>query len=130
MPPEVLSAPLAHSSRPAMIAGFAVVFGLWLISGEELVRSQADVNRQVEGEPCRVSARPGRAHSRSQRHPDGVYLRDALIDPSPASREAYVAELIQTRQNVDRVMSAYRPLVASTEEQEPWDRRQAELTLM
>ena len=43
-----------------------------------------------------------------------IYLRDALIDPSPASREAYVAELIQTGQNVDRVMSAYRPLVAST----------------
>ena len=56
-----------------------------------------------------------------------IYLRDALIDPSPASREAYVAELIQTGQNVDRVMSAYRPLVASTEEQEPWDRLQAEL---
>ena len=45
-----------------MIAGFAVVFGLWLISGEELVRSQADVNRQVEAAVPRFGA----ARTRSQ----------------------------------------------------------------
>lgn len=55
-------APPAHSSRPAMLAGFAVVFGLWIISGEELLRNNTDVNRQVEATAPPFSA----ARTRSQ----------------------------------------------------------------
>lgn len=121
-------APPAHTSRPAMLAGFAVVFGLWMISGEELLRNNTDVNRQVE--ESRAAFQRGQdalAAVHTGVLMGSIYLRDALIDPSLASREYYRQEVIRTRNSVERVMSAYRPLVASTEEQQRWERLRIEM---
>ena len=125
---EARGAPSAHSGRPAMIAGFAVLFGLWLISGVELVRSQADVNRQVE--EIRVSYRRGQdalATVHSGVLLGSIFARNALIDPSSASREFYRDELIRTRGNVERELRAYDPLIESPEEQLRWNNLQNEM---
>jgi signal transduction histidine kinase len=111
-----------------MIAGFAVVFGLWLISGEELVRSHSDVDRQVEqsrlafqrGQDVLTAVHTGVLLG-------SIYLRDALIDPSPTSREYYRDELVRTRENVERVLLAYQPFIASPEEQLRWNSLQDEM---
>jgi signal transduction histidine kinase len=114
--------------RGALIAGFAVVFGLWLLSGYELVRSVRDVEQRVaavhdsflRGEQVLSTVRTSVLLG-------SIYLRDALIDTAPATREYYRAELNQIRADIERVLPAYLPEVESPIEREHWTTLQAEL---
>jgi signal transduction histidine kinase len=114
--------------RGAIVAGFAVVFGLWLLSASELVRSL----REVQGGVTDVHASLQRGEEvlttvRTSVLLGSIYLRDALIDTTPASREYYRAELNRIREDVDGVLPGYLPEVDSALEREHWATLQGRL---
>ncbi|OFW15488.1 MAG: hypothetical protein A3F70_12715 [Acidobacteria bacterium RIFCSPLOWO2_12_FULL_67_14] len=114
--------------RGALIAGFAVVFALWLVSGYELVRSIGIVQQEIasanstflEGEQAmtRVTTRVLLG---------SIYLRDALMTTIPGQRDRYRRELLQIRAEVDAALPLYEPLVNTPLEREQWDRLRVEL---
>jgi signal transduction histidine kinase len=118
----------ASTIRGALTAGFAVVFVLWLASGYELLRSLREVDRRLEA--SRDDFQRGQdvlTAVRTNVLLGSIYLRDALIDRTPASQEDYRSALLQIREEVDRVLPLYLPLIASPLEREHWDDLQVEL---
>ncbi|MBI2829106.1 MAG: MCP four helix bundle domain-containing protein [Acidobacteria bacterium] len=116
------------SIRGALIAGFGVVFALWIISGYELVRSLHDVRRRVE--VARDTFQRGQEVLTAVRTSvllGSIFLRDAFIDSTPASREYYRDELIRIRNDVESLLPAYVPVIGSPLEREHWGRLQVEL---
>lgn len=116
------------SIRGALICGFAVVFGLWLFSGYELVRSLRGLEMEVNA--ARESfARGERTLStvRTSVLLGSIYLRDALIDVQPTARKYYRDELTRIRTEIDRLLPAYLPSVESPVEREDWARLQMAL---
>ena len=118
----------ASSIRGALIAGFAVVFTLWVASGYELVRSLREADRRLEA--SRTDFQRGQdvlTTIRTNVLLGSVYLRDALIDRTPASDDDYRAELLKIREDVERVLPVYVPLIGSAAEREHWDNLHVEL---
>jgi len=112
--------------RGALIAGFTVVFGLWLVSGYELVRSLRDVERRVDAvHDAAYRGDQMLTTIRTSVMLGSIYLRDALIDT--ASREYYRGELDALRANVERMLPGYLSMVASPAEREQWERLEVEL---
>lgn len=114
--------------RGVLIAGFTVVFALWLASVYELVRSIRDAEEQT------ATAR--RAFTRGEQVLTlittrvllgSIYLRDALMTPTPDMREYYRRELTQIRGDVEAALPQYVGLVDTPGEREQWDQLQVEL---
>src|SRR5688572_16552053 len=128
MPPPARHVRPTSTIRGALIAGFAIVFGLWLLSGYELVRTLRDVEGRVtavhesflRGEQVLNTVRTSVLLG-------SIYLRDALIDNASPTREYYRDELNQIRADVERVLPAYLPEVESPVEREHWATLQARL---
>lgn len=126
LPPEAGPTP---RSRGALIVGFAVVFGLWLVSGFEMVRSLRRVEERVT--VTRIAFERGEGVLTTVRTSvllGSVYLRDALLDPSPATLADYRDKIDQIRAEVEQALPGYLPLVATPAERDQWARLQAELT--
>jgi signal transduction histidine kinase len=118
----------ASTIRGALIAGFAVVFALWVASGYELVRSLRDVDLRLEA--SRDDFQRGQdvlTAVRTNVLLGSIYLRDALIDRTPESHEDYRNALLMIREEVDRVLPGYLPLIGSPLERQHWDTLQVEL---
>jgi signal transduction histidine kinase len=118
----------ASTIRGALTAGFAVVFVLWVASGFELVRSLREVDRRLEA--SRDDFQRGQdvlSTVRTNVLLGSIYLRDALIDRSPVSYDDYRAALLKIREDVDRVLPVYVPLIGSPIERQHWDNLQLEL---
>jgi signal transduction histidine kinase len=128
LPPPARHVRPTSTIRGALIAGFAIVFGLWLISAYELLRSLRDVEQRVTA-----------VHQSSQRGEQvlttvrtsvllgSIYLRDALIDSGQPTREYYRGELNRLRAEVERVLPGYLPEVESEVERAHWAGLQLEL---
>jgi signal transduction histidine kinase len=114
--------------RGALVAGFAVVFALWVFSGYELVRSLRDVERRV-GEVHRSVMRGEQVLStvRTSVLLGSIYLRDALIDTALPTRDYYREELIRIRTDIERQLPAYLPEVESAAERLQWEKLEGEL---
>jgi signal transduction histidine kinase len=114
--------------RSALVAGFMVVFGLWALSGYELVRRLQDVEQRT-GAEHQAALRGDRVLStvRTNVLLGSIYLRDALIDNRPATRDYYRDELNQIRGEVERVLPGYLIEVTSAEERRHWTELQSEL---
>jgi len=116
----------ASTIRGALIAGFAVVFALWVASGYELVRSLRDVDRRLEA--SRGDFQRGQdvlTAVRTNVLLGSIYLRDALIDRE--SHEDYRSALLKIREDVEQVLPVYLPLIGSELERGHWDNLQVEL---
>jgi signal transduction histidine kinase len=116
------------TTRGALIAGFTVVFALWLVSVYELVRSIRDAEERT------AAAR--RAFTRGEQVLSmistrvllgSIYLRDALMNPTPEMREHYRRELVQIRGDVEAALPQYVALVDTVRERQQWDRLLVEL---
>ena len=114
--------------RGALIAGFGVVFALWLASGYQLVMSI----RETEGR--RATLHQSFLHGEqilttitTRVLLGSIYLRDALISPTPDVLKHYAVELVQLRAEVDSIIPQYEPLVDTPEEREQWTKLQMEL---
>jgi signal transduction histidine kinase len=112
----------------ALLAGFAVVFALWLLSGFELVRQLHDVEGRV-AEAHDAFARNERTLStvRTNVLLGSVYLRDALIDTGGITRQYYRDELNQIRSDIERLVPTYVLQVESPIERQHWAELQTAL---
>ena len=120
---------LASSIRGVLIAGFAVVFGLWVLSGYELVRRLADLEQRTAAEHA-AALRGARLLTtiRTNVLLGSIYLRDAIIDNRSMNVEYYRQELNTIRGKVDRLLPTYVVDVTSADERQHWTQLQKELT--
>ena len=120
--------PRSTSVRAALLAGFAVVFGLWLLWGYELVRNLQRIEQNVSTvHVSEVRGEQTLSKIRTNVLLGSIYLRDALIDGATARRSTYRDELTGLRDEVERLLHAYIPEVASPVERDHWTRLQVEL---
>jgi signal transduction histidine kinase len=104
----------ATTIRGALIAGFAVVFALWLLSGYELVRGLQEVERGVaDAQEASTDAERTLSKVRTNVLVGSIYLRDALIDTGTVTREYYRDELRQIRNDIERLIPAYLAAITS-----------------
>jgi signal transduction histidine kinase len=116
----------AGSVRAALLAGFAIVFGLWLLWGYQLVHNLRRIEQNVTTvHESYVRGEQTLSRIRTNILLGSIYLRDALIDDS--RRESYRAELIRLRKEADALLGSYLPEVSSAQEREHWTRLQTEL---
>lgn len=114
--------------RPVLLVGFAVIFGLWLVSAYALLQQVADAERQgtamatrfTEGEELLFTVR-------TQVVLSSVYVRDAALDTRPDAVSFYGEQLRTTRAAVDQALQQYLPNVDSDIERGHWTRLQDEL---
>lgn len=107
----------------ALLLGFVLIFGIWLVSSYSLLRRMSEVDRLA----AEMNARFTRSEEllftvRTQILLSAIYRRDALLDTDPGDIEYYVAQLQATRQVVDRALAEYVPVVTSAQEREDWTR--------
>jgi signal transduction histidine kinase len=103
--------------KTALLLGFGLTFGVWLFAGYYFTQRFGDVERRAGT----VNERYMRAQEllstvRAQVLLGSVYVRDALLDPDPATVPAYRAQLESTYRAVDRALAQYVPVVDSAEE--------------
>jgi len=116
------------SVRAALLAGFAVVFALWMLWGYQLVRSLVQIEQSVTSvHESYVRGEQTLSKVRTNVLLGSIYLRDALIDGASAHREEYRGELARLRMEVDDLLRSYIPDVSSPDDREHWARLQAGL---
>jgi signal transduction histidine kinase len=126
---SVASLAAPSSIRTALLAGFVAVFGLWLISGYELLLSVRDVESRVNmlhgsfmrGEQTLSTVRTNVLLG-------SIYLRDALVDTGSVTRQFYRDELDQIRAEIETRLPAYLPEVELPIERQEWTALQHALT--
>src|SRR5262245_9350418 len=111
--------PDRSSVRPALALGFGLTLGLWLFTGIQVTGRMA----QVEHEAAAVNDRYARAQDslsnvRAQVLLASVYVRDALLDPSPQSSEGYRRQLEDTYASIDAALKGYEPFLDASAERE------------
>lgn len=125
---EPLVRPTA-SIRGALLAGFGVVFALWLLSGQQLIRNLQDVETNsnamhdsfVRGELIRSTVRNNVLLG-------SIYLRDALVDSGDISRDYYRNEIRQIRTEIEQLLPAHLLEVELPIERDHWRDLQFKLT--
>src|SRR5438874_6277979 len=117
MSASVASDPTARgtgSVRAALLAGFAVVFALWLLWGYQLVRSLIQIEQNVTSvHESYVRGEQTLSKVRTNVLLGSIYLRDALIDGATPRRESYRDELMRLRGEVETLVASYVPAVSS-----------------
>jgi signal transduction histidine kinase len=110
------------SIRSVLLLGFGLTLGLWLFSGYYFTRRVTDLQRdsaQVTGRYVRAQARMSAV--RSQVLLASVYVRDALLDPTPESIVDYRMKLDEAFAIASRALAAYEPVLDSAPESERVD---------
>ena len=105
--------------RAALLLGFGLTVGVWLFAGYYFTRRIAE----VEGRVGAINARYMQAQEllstvRSQVLLGSVYVRDALLDPDPATPDGYRRRLEETYHAVDQALEHYVPVLDSSAERE------------
>lgn len=119
---------MGPSVRAALLAGFAVVFALWLLWGYQLVRSLRQIEQNVtDVHESYVRGEQTLSKIRTNVLLGSIYLRDALIDGATVRRESYRGELMRLRSEVEAMLASYVPAVSSQDERDHWARLQTEL---
>jgi signal transduction histidine kinase len=116
------------SIHKVLIAGFAIVFGLWFVSGYDLIRRLQVVEQRgaveyqaaLEGQRLLTTVRTNVLLG-------SIYLRDAIIDNRSMNAEYYRKQLDGIRGEVERLLPGYVQEVTSPEARETWSHLQAEL---
>jgi signal transduction histidine kinase len=120
MLPQPLQGLTIHT---ALLLGFVVIFGVWLVSGYSLMRRMSE----VEDRASEMNARFTRSEEllftvRTQILLSAIYRRDALLDTDPGDLEYYSEQLQATRKVIERALGEYVPVVTSSLERENWNR--------
>src|SRR5688572_31300881 len=94
--------------KAAVLAGFGVTLGLWLLVGYQVTGRMADVEQRSAALNVRyMQAQELLATVRSQVLLGSVYVRDALLDPSPARTREYAAHVGEIYAQVDAALEKY-----------------------
>lgn len=114
--------------RAVLFLGFGLVFGLWLFSGYGLARRLLEVERRAYAINARFTHSEELLFTvRSEILVGSIYLRDALLDTRPDTAGYYRAQLLETRQQIERAFQEYVPLGHSPAERQNWARLQLEI---
>ena len=114
--------------RPALIAGFTIVFALWLLWGYQLFRGLQQIEQSVSTiHDSHLRGEQTLSKLRTNVLFGSIYLRDALVDGATARREMYRAELTRLRNEAEQLLSTYVPEVESLAERDHWALLQWEL---
>jgi signal transduction histidine kinase len=105
--------------KAALFLGFGLTFGLWIITGYQFTRRMADVERE-SGDISRryMQAQELLATVRSQILIGSVCVRDALLDPDPASATTYHRQLLDTYSVIDEALEQYVPVLSAPAERD------------
>ena len=94
--------------RGALVAGFAVVFGVWVFAGYGLIRSLGAVERQnAVAIGAFAHGRDTLSRIRQNVLLGSLYVRDALIDSGRNARENYREELRGFRDDIEASLAGY-----------------------
>lgn len=128
LPPRARHARPTFGIRGALIAGFATVFVLWGASAYQLAQNVQTFEEQMTSARRSFARGEAALTAISTRILLGsIYLRDALIDRTPQSRNRYRSDLTQIRTEVEQALPAYEPLIDTPLEREQWASLQVEL---
>jgi signal transduction histidine kinase len=105
--------------KATILLGFGLTFGLWIFASYQFTRRISDVERKAAA----VNARYMRAQEllstvRAQILIGSVYVRDALLDPTPGSAGAYRQQLQVSYRAIDQALEQYVPVLDSSLERE------------
>jgi signal transduction histidine kinase len=104
--------------KAALLLGFGLTVGLWLVTGFQFTRKMVEVQRDAAAINRRyMSAQELLSTVRAQLLIGSVYARDALLDPNPASADAYRRQLQTTYVAVDAALDRYVPVLDTPVEQ-------------
>src|SRR4051812_14790449 len=105
--------------RAAAVAAFGLVGGIWLFAGYYLTTRMAELERRSAEINTRYTrAQDLLATTRGQILMASVYVRDALLDPNPATADEYKRQLEESYRAADEALRAYVPVVDVPGEQE------------
>ncbi len=106
-------APLERLSiRAALALGIAVTLGLWLFTSYTFTRRIEDVQRQAAAVASRYTrAQELLATARAQVLVSSVRVRDALLNPDPASLTGYREQLDGIQRVINDALDAYEPVL-------------------
>lgn len=114
--------------RAAVFAGFGLVAGIWIFAGYYFTDRMAELERRSSD----INARYTRAQDllttvRGHVLMGSVYVRDALLDPNPATAEEYRRQLEESYRTADEALKGYVPVVDVPGEQMRIDRLRREI---
>ena len=119
---------LGSTIRTVLVLSFFAIFGLWVASTYALVRRVSEAERQSAATTARYTAGEELLFSmRAQVLMSSVYIRDAVLDPSPDGRASYGQQLRAARAGLEDAMARYGPEIDSPLERQHWTEFQAEL---
>ena len=114
--------------RRLLLVGYAGIFAVWVISAYALTQRMsaaddlaADVRTRFLRNDESLSA------MRANVLLSSVYLRDALVETSPAKRAWYPEEIRRLRAQIDGTLATYEPLTSGSGERRNLARLQDEL---
>jgi signal transduction histidine kinase len=98
--------------RTAVFLGFGLIGGIWLAAGYYFTGRMAELEKRSQS----INARYTRAQDllttvRGQVLMGSVYVRDALLDPNPATADEYRHQLEESYRAADEALQTYVPVV-------------------
>jgi len=113
--------------KAALALGFGLTFGIWLVAGYYFTRRISDTEvRAAEVNARYMQAQELLSTVRAQVLLGSVFVRDALLDPSPATAE-YRRQVEETYGAVSQALQQYVPVLDSSAERERVGRLQREI---
>jgi signal transduction histidine kinase len=117
-----------HTIRAAFVLGFSLTLGVWLFTGYDISQRVGALRREV----AEANARYTRAQDllssiRAQVLLGSVYVRDALLDPSPAAIDNSLRRLQDASVEIDAALAEYVPVFDSPAERQRVDRLRREV---
>ena len=111
--------------RAALYLGFGLTFGVWLLIGYQF----SERLNELEGRSSEINTRYMYGQDllsvvRAQILLGSVYVRDALLDPDPSSRQEYRRQLEKSYQAADDALRQFVPVVDSPAKREQLKRLQ------
>ena len=127
-PPLRWEVPGRLTIRATLLAGFGLIFILWLASGYTIARRLAELEFRAAAIRSSVAQSEGSLFTvRTQVLLGAVYLRDALLDPTPEALNHYRDQLVETRKKIEQALEDYTPVIDSPAEREDWDKLRDEM---
>lgn len=115
--------------KAALLLGFGLTFGIWIFAGSYFTKRIADVEQRATAVNVRyVQAQELLSTVRVQLLLGSVDVRDALLDPNPATAAEYRRHLDETFNAVTRALQQYVPVLDSSDERDRIARLQAEIS--
>ena len=119
---------MLRTIKAAALVGFALIGGIWVFTGYFFTTRMAELERlssEISGRYTR--AQDLLASVRGEVLMGSVYVRDALLDPNPATADEYRRQLEDSYRAADDALQRYVPVLDVPGEQERIVRLRAEI---